>query len=175
MAQVDVSDNIYKYPEIESHYISGNVVKVNAVNLPLFVDTKSTPSVRQPLSPSEATEQRPSFKIPLLFRANRLLQVGLIALSAIALGAYSLDVIMSHNLMLMQEKARRLSEQNCELSARLLKSISFQGIQESVLGHRATQSNLRVPEEVLVAAEVPPAKNEPFRPSKHHLPLMSGY
>ncbi len=173
MNQVHTTDNTYQYPDTDSHYISGNVVKVNAINLPLFVQTKE--AQRQALSISQATTDRPGFKIPLLYRANRLLQMVLIALSIIAIAGYSLDVIMSQNLMLMQEQARRLSEQNCELSAKLLKSISFQGIQESVLGHKASQSNLRVPEEVLVASEVPPVKTEPFRSRKHHLPLMSGY
>jgi len=175
MAQANTTDNIYQYPNTDSHYISGNVVRVNAIDLPVFTQTKSTSGKWQSFNPAEVDEERPSFKIPLLFRANRLLQVGLIVLSTIAIAAYSLDVITSHNLTLMQEQARRLGEQNCELSAKLLKSISFQGIQESVLGQRASQCNLRVPEEVLVAAEVTPVKIEPFRPSKHHLPLMSGY
>jgi len=173
MNQMLTTDNIYYYPDISDAYISGNVVKVPDIHLPVFVQ-KSLPITPGYPSP-EAAPGRPGFKVHWLVRINRVLQVGLIALSTIALAAYSLDVITSHNLMLMQEQARRLSEQNCELSAKLLKSISFQGIQESVLGHSAGQSNLRVPEEVLVAAEVPPIQVAPFKAAKYHLPLMSGY
>ncbi len=106
---------------------------------------------------------------------NRLLQVGLIVLSSLAVLAYSLDVIISRNVMLRQEQARRLSEQNAELSARLLKSISFQDIQESVLGQGSGPANLHVADEVLIAREVPPVAIVPFKPRKHHLPLLSGY
>ncbi len=172
MNQIDMTDKLY-YPEIDDHYVSGNL-KVQAINLPVFVQQKSLPSLPSSV-PLVDPLKRPSFKAPLLMRINRVLQVALIALSAIAIAAYSIDVMMSRNLTIYQEKARRLSEHNCELSAKLLKSISFQGIQESVLGHSARQSKLRVPDEVLVAAEVPPVKCEPFVPAKHHLPLMAGY
>jgi hypothetical protein len=157
---------------IDDHYVNGNL-KVQSINLPTFVQQVSE-SIS---STSESIDDAPrsSFKAPMLMRINRLLQVGLIALCAIAITAYSFDVMMSRNLTVCQEKARRLSEQNCELSAKLLKSISFQGIQESVLGHSARQSNLKVPDEVLVAAEIAPVKCEPFIPAKHHLPLMAGY
>ncbi len=177
MSYAHTTDNIYRYPNIDSEYFEGNAAKKPNVSLPLFVETKNLAPSRTPVLDADVCtiEETSSFKIPLLFRANRLLQVALIVLSAIAIGAYSLDVIMSQNLMLLQEQTRRLSEQNCELSAKLLKSISFQGIQDSVLGHSASQSNLRVPEEVLVAAEIPPVRIEPVRLSKHHLPLMSGY
>lgn len=170
MNQIDMTDKLY-YPEIDDHYVSGNL-KVQAINLPVFVQQKSLPSL-----PSSFVDEpkRLSFKAPLLMRINRVLQVALIALSAMAIVAYSIDVMMSRNLTIYQEKARRLSEHNCELSAKLLKSISFQGIQESVLGHSARQSKLRVPDEVIVASEVPPVKCQPFVPAKHHLPLMAGY
>ncbi len=167
-----MTDKTY-YSEIDNHYVSGNL-KVQAINLPLFVQQTSLPTLPNPVPLFEAP-MRPGFKAPLLMRINRLLQVALIALSAIAIAAYSIDVMMSHTLTINQEKARRLSEHNCELSAKLLKSISFQGIQESVLGDSARQSKLRVPEEVLVAAEVLPVKCKPFSPAKHHLPLMAGY
>jgi hypothetical protein len=169
MNQIDMADNTV-YSQTDSHYISGNL-KVQAVSLPIFV--KQTPT----LVSAEIEEQakRPSFKAPLLMRINRILQIILISLSAIAIVAYSLDVMMTHNLTVCQEKAHRISEQNCELSAKLLKSISFQGIQESVLGHSAKQSSLHVPEEVLVASELAPVQYRRFVPTKHHLPLMSGY
>jgi hypothetical protein len=169
MNQIRTTDNVY-HRDIEDHYINGNL-KIQAVNLPVFVP--QNPAVGS--FSSDGLDIRPSFKAPLLMRINRLLQVALIVLSLLAIAAYSIDVMMSRNLTISQEKARRLSEQNCELSAKLIKSISFQGIQESVLGHSARQSNLKVPDEVLVAAEVPPVKCSPFNPAKHHLPLMAGY
>ena len=169
MNQMHATDNI-DYNQIENHYVSGNL-KVQAIELPVFVQQKHSALPSADL----LTDQRPSFKAPLLMRINRILQVALIALSAIAMAAYSIDVMMSRNLTIYQEKARRLSEQNCELSAKVLKSISFQGIQESVLGHSARESNLKVPDEVLVTAEIPPVKYSSFTPAKHHLPLMAGY
>ncbi len=158
--------------------IADNLARAQAINLPVFVqpDRLKTKDYSIFLSPDgELEPARSSFKVPFLVRANRLLQVGLIALCAIVVLAYSLDVIMSHDVMLRQEQVRRLSEQNSELSARLLKSISFQGIQKSVLGHGSGPCNLRVAEEVLIAKEVPPVQFSPFKPGKHHLPLLSGY
>jgi len=174
MNQIRATDNMYQN-DISDHYVNGNL-KLQSINLPVFVkqDSAYEPSTSELSEPIDDVK-RPSFKAPILMRINRSLQVVLIVLCAIAIAAYSFDVMMSGNLTICQEKARRLSEQNCELSAKLLKSISFQGIQESVLGHSARQSNLKVPDEVLVAAEIAPVKCQPFIPAKHHLPLMSGY
>ena len=134
MNQIHMTDKLY-YPEIDDQYVSGNL-KMQAVNLPVFVQPKSLPALPG-LAPLIDAPKRSGFKAPLLMRINRVLQVALIALSAMAIAAYSIDVMMTRNLTISEEKARRLSEHNCELSAKLLKSISFQGIQESVLGHSA--------------------------------------
>jgi hypothetical protein len=90
---------------------------------------------------------------------------------ALALIGYGLDVAVSNDVIRMQEQARRLSEQNSELSAQLLKAISFQGIQESALG----RVGLRVPEQVMIVKEVQPVKVPAFRANRTYLPLMSGY
>jgi hypothetical protein len=89
----------------------------------------------------------------------------------VAILGYGLDVAASNDVGKMQEQARRLSEQNTELSAQLLRVISFQGIQDSALGH----FGLRVPEQVLIVKESQPYPLVPFQPQKHHLPLLAGY
>ncbi len=109
MNQIRMTDNMY-YSEIEEHYVSGNL-KVQAINLPVFVQQNQA-SALPGLEPLPNAAQRPGFRAPMLVRINRILQVGLIVLSAIAIAAYSMDVIMSRNLTISQEKARRLSEQN---------------------------------------------------------------
>jgi len=166
-------------------YTTGNVVRSISVGLPAFIKETTPFSIEEksivipPAAPSSAPANpiRSTFRVPLPIHVNRLLQVGLVALCTLAMLAYSLDVIISHDVMLRQEKARRLGEQNAELSARLLKSISFQDIQESVLGQSIGPANLNlhVADEVLIAREVPPVKITSFKPAKHHLPLLSGY
>jgi hypothetical protein len=104
-------------------------------------------------------------------QVNRLLQLALVVFCALAVVGYGLDVAVSNDVIKQQEQARRLSEQNSELSAQLLKAISFQGIQENALG----RVGLRVPEQVMIVKEVPPVKVPPFRSTRHYLPLMSGY
>ena len=84
---------------------------------------------------------------------------------------YGLDVAASSDVGCLQEQARRLNEQNSELSAQLLRAISFQGIQDNVVG----RFGLRVPEQVTIVQEVPPPKVPTFKSSRHHLPIMSGY
>lgn len=168
MSQANLAD-VQNLSEFDNNYSNENLNKP-LVNIPVFVHQKQLAS-----DPERLESVRAGFKAPLLMRINRTLQVALIILSVIAVVAYSIDVIMSRNLTIAQEKARRLSEQNCELSAKLLKAISFQDIQESVLGHSARQSNLKVPDEVLIAAEIPSVKYKAPLPAKHHLPLMAGY
>jgi hypothetical protein len=122
------------------------------------------------LVPLPVTE-RSARKAPLVVQVNRLLQVLLVAFCALALIGYGMDVAVSNDVTRLQEQTRRLSEQNSELSAQLLKAISFQGIQESALGH----VGLRVPEQVMIVKEVQPAKVSPVKSTRHFLPLMSGY
>lgn len=114
---------------------------------------------------------RKSRRVPLLVRANRICRTVLVAMCGVAILGYGLDVAASNDVGKLQEQARRLSEQNTELSAQLLRVISFQGIQDSVLG----RFGLRVPEQVLIVKEVQPYPLVPFQPRKHHLPLLSGY
>ncbi len=64
-----------------------------------------------------------------------------------------------------------ISEQNAEYSARLLRAVSYDGIQNSVQGHSA----LVVPEDVKIVPEVSAPKLKAFKAAKYHLPLMSGY
>lgn len=177
---ISATDNTINYQHMDDTYISGNLVRVA---LPSFIketnpsiEVESSPTVTPTAASLASTILKHSgFKVPLLVHVNRWLQLGLIALCALAVLAYSLDVIISHDVMLRQEQARRLSEQNAELSARLLKSISFQGIQESVLGQGMGPTNLHVADEVLIAREIPPVQVLSFKPRKHHLPLLSGY
>jgi len=118
-----------------------------------------------------AVPPRKNRKAPLVVRINRGLRTVLVALCGVAILGYGLDVAASNDVGKMQEQARRLSEQNTELSAQLLRVISFQGIQDSALG----RFGLRVPEQVLIVKEVQPYAMTPFEPHEHHLPLMAGY
>lgn len=129
--------------------------------------------VQQPrptLVPS-AVPSRQSRRAPLVVRANRALRTVLVAFCGIAILGYGLDVAASNDVGRAQEQSRRLNEQNTELSAQLLRAISFQGIQDNVLG----RFGLRVPEQVVIAAEIKPPAVPAFKASKHHLPIMSGY
>jgi hypothetical protein len=114
---------------------------------------------------------RKNRKAPFLARVNRALRTVLIGMCGIAILGYGLDVAASNDVGKLQEQARRLSEQNTELSAQLLRVISFQGIQDSALG----RFGLRVPEQVLIVKEVQPYPLVRFEPQKHHLPLLAGY
>ncbi|MBY0358431.1 MAG: hypothetical protein K2W82_10560 [Candidatus Obscuribacterales bacterium] len=108
---------------------------------------------------------------PILVKTNRILRALLIGCCGLAILGYGLDVASSADISKLQEQARRLSEQNTELSAQLLKSISFQGIQANVVG----RAGLRVPERVLIVKEIKPAATKPYKARKHFLPIMSGY
>lgn len=138
----------------------------------------SRPAVSVAALPERSGQVRPvlvpmrkSRKAPLVVRINRGLRTLLVAMCGLALLGYGLDVAASNDVGKLQEQARRLSEQNTELSAQLLRVISFQGIQDSVLG----RCGLRVPEQVLIVKEVPPIPLGSFEPQKHHLPLIAGY
>lgn len=117
------------------------------------------------------TPRTHSRHVPFLVKINRILRALLIACCGLALLGYGLDVAATAEVSKLQEEARRLSEQNTELSAQLLRAISFQGIQSNVVG----RAGLRVPERVIIAKEVKPQAVQEFKPRKHFLPLMSGY
>lgn len=141
-----------------------------------------SPAIRQPEYAADRTSAYPHVvpvlvpeptrrRAPLLVKVNRVLRTVLIALCGVAILGYGLDVAASNDVGKMQEQARRLSEQNTELSAQLLRVISFQGIADSALG----RFGLRVPEQVLIVKDVSPYPLVPFQPQKTHLPLLSGY
>jgi len=115
--------------------------------------------------------QPKSRQIPWPVRINKVLRTSLMAMCGLAILGYGFDVAASTEVSKLQEQARRLSEQNTELSAQLLRVISFQGIADCVSARKA----LRVPEQVMIVKEVQPPAMVPFEPRKHHLPVMSGY
>ncbi|MBX3076693.1 hypothetical protein KF707_19640 [Candidatus Obscuribacterales bacterium] len=140
-----------------------NTVPVETIQQP-------TPVVKPHLVPLEAPSTK-TRKQPLLAKFNRGIQAVLVAMCGIAICAYGLDVVVSHDVGKLQEQARRTSEQNSELSAQLLKSISYGEIQESTVG----RFGLRVPEQVVIVKEQQPPTAIAYKMHKHHLPLMSGY
>jgi len=132
----------------------------------------NAPQARPHLVPlASPTPDRDSRKAPLVVRVNQILRTSLIAFCGLAIVGYGLDVARTNDVTRLQEQARRLSEQNSELSAQLLRAISFEGIQDSVVGRHG----LQVPEHVLIVPEVAAPKLTAFKPNKHSLPLMSGY
>lgn len=177
--------------EIETYARSHSHSPSSRVELPNFNQPRTADKVRhnhlsvasaQPASPRVAPAQRPNVvpptvpqrkgrRAPLVVRANRLLRTALVAFCGLAIVGYGFDVAASNDVGKLQDQAKRLSEQNSELSAQLLKAISFQGIQDSVLG----RFGLRVPEQVLIVKEVAPPEVPQFQATKHHFPIMSGY
>lgn len=141
------------------------------VSLPISNAPTSAPAPHIYAVPNWTAPTRATRRVPLVTRVNRLLRNVLITMCGLALLGYGLDVAASNDVSKLQGQARRLGEQNTELSAQLLRAISFQGIQASVVG----RAGLRVPEHVLVVRETEPVKPEPYKPLRHYLPLMSGY
>ncbi|MCW5824848.1 MAG: hypothetical protein KIT34_18770 [Cyanobacteria bacterium TGS_CYA1] len=126
-------------------------------------------------SPEQEKKKRQS---PLLVKANRAMQTVLVGLCGIAILAYGFDVVASHEVGAQQDLARRLSEQNSELSAQLLKTISYGELQnglnscsEALVG----RSGLRVPDQVQVIKAITPPTVKTFSAQRHHLPIMTGY
>ena len=143
------------------------------VALPQFPSRQKT-LVTMPARPyvvPSAVPRRVSRRAPLMVRCNRALRTILVGMCGLAILGYGFDVATSNDVSRLQEQARRLSEQNSELSAELLRAISFQGIQESVVG----RFGLRVPEQVIVVKESPAPKMAMFKPNKYQLPIISGY
>lgn len=138
--------------------------------VPAQVMPQHVPAAKPHLVPVE-TPSTKTRKQPVLIKCNRALQAVLVALCGIAICVYGLDVVVSHDVGKLQDQARRTSEQNSELSAQLLKSISYGEIQDSVVG----RFGLRVPEQVVIIKEQPAPPAIAYKMHKHHLPLMSGY
>lgn len=147
---------------------SARVVKNSAVQA-VTPGRQQQQEARPYLVPLESPKK--GRRVPVLVRINRTLQAGLIALCGLAIFAYGMNVNDSHNVGKLQEQVRRLSEQNSELSNRVLKEVSYQGISENVSKHKG----LVVPEVVKICKEVPAPKLSMVKAAKHHLPLMSGY
>lgn len=187
-----LSSRKISYYEMESYARSHAQQAASRVDLPNFNKPRTTDKVRHshlavaaPAAPRRhhaapahrpqvapnTVPQRQSRRAPLVVRINRALRTVLVAACGLAIVGYGFDVASSNDVGKLQEQARRLNEQNSELSAQLLKAISFQGIQESVLG----RFGLRVPEQVLIVNEVTPPPVPKFESSRHHFPIMSGY
>jgi hypothetical protein len=156
------------------------VAGLSVVSLPDFykdsvnVNDNSLSSIHLPSFPSSAPEAVPSRgtrKAPLVVRVNRILQTALIAMCGLAILGYGVDVAVSSDVTRSQEQARRLSEENSELSAKLLKTVAYYSLQQS----GPARFGLRSPEHVLIVPEKTTGKVKAFKPSKYHLPLMSGY
>lgn len=139
--------------------------------VPIEVMAAPEPQVKPHLVPVEAPRPSKRHQANLLIRINRALQTTLVAMCGIAIFAYGLDVVVSHDVGRLQEQARRLSEQNSELSAQLLKAISYGELQDSVVGRFA----LRVPDQVQIIKEIEAPPALAYKSHRHHLPLMSGY
>jgi hypothetical protein len=137
---------------------------------PATLSPKTTPAHRPQVVPSTVPQRQPR-RAPLVVRINRALRTVLVALCGVAIVGYGLDVASSNDVGKLQDQAHRLSEQNSELSAQLLKAISYQGIQDSVLG----RFGLRIPEQVLIVKELAAPELPKFEPNKHKFPIMSGY
>jgi hypothetical protein len=127
--------------------------------------------IQRPYVVPSTVPQRHSRRAPLVVQINRALRTVLVALCGVVIVGYGLDVAASADVGKLQDHARRLNEQNSELSAQLLKAISFQGIQDSVLG----RFGLRVPEQVLIVKEETPPGLPKFSATRHKFPIMSGY
>jgi mRNA-degrading endonuclease toxin of MazEF toxin-antitoxin module len=157
----------FSKPHVVSDNYGQTAVKPTGVRFQ--VNPLSSPA-RPQLVPSVVPEKK-GRRAPLVVQANRALRTVLVALCGVAIVGYGLDVAASHDVSKLQDQARRLNEQNSELSAQLLSSISYQGIQENVLG----RFGLHTAEHVVVVKEVAPPKLPTFKLNKHHLPVMSGY
>jgi len=179
------------YKEIES-YARSNSQVASQVDLPSFSRSRTAdqprharlavaasrpahihtaaPVQRPQLIPS-AVPQEKTRRAPLVVRMNRALRTVLVAACGLSILGYGLDVAASNDVGRLQDQAKRLNEQNSELSAQLLKAISFQGIQDVVLG----RAGLRVPEQVIIVKELAPPQVPQFQASKLNFPTMSGY
>jgi hypothetical protein len=149
---------------------------LGVVRLPEFrsaqPDTfESSPFHAAPHVVPDSTPARSTRRAPWMVRTNRLLQTALMAACGLVVLGYGLDVAVSNDVTRQQEQATRLAEENSELSAKLLNAVAYYSLQKS----GPARFGLRSPETVIIAPEVQPVKVKGFKPSRHHLPLMSGY
>ena len=128
---------IESYAENHSHSHSSRVELPN-VNRPRPADKARHPHLSvagsQPISPKVTPVQRPHVvpptvpqrqgrRAPLVVRANRILRTALVAFCGLAIVGYGFDVAASSDVGKLQDQAKRLNEQNSELSAQLLLSL----------------------------------------------------
>jgi hypothetical protein len=149
---------------------------VGLIKLPEFAEVErsgwsATPLLFAPYAVPEETSARSARRAPLMVRANRLLQTILIGACALVVLGYGLDVAVSNDVTRQQEQTSRLSEENSELSAKLLKTVAYYSLQQS----GPARFGLRSPEHVLIVKEVPAPKIRNFKPRKNYLPILSGY
>ncbi|HEY9714885.1 MAG TPA: hypothetical protein V6C72_15560 [Chroococcales cyanobacterium] len=141
------------------------------VRLAAAPEPKMEPKMVPPTVPGRQTR-----KLPLLVRSNRLLRTALVSMCGLAIVGYGLDVATSNDVAKMQEQARRLNEQNSELSAQLLRNISFEGIQKNIKSNAFVgRFGLKPPDQVRIVKELQAPPLPSYKPSKHNLPVMSGY
>lgn len=150
----------------ESH----KTISLPITNLKSNVALSVAPQQKPHLVPAKQ-KRKSTRNFPFLVRANKCLQTILVALCGISICCYGLDVVVSHDVGKLQGQARRLSEQNSELSAKLLKSISYGELKDSVVG----RFGLRVPDQVHIVKNLGASEVPSFRSHRHDLPLMSGY
>jgi hypothetical protein len=146
---------------------------LNVVSLPEFHgrdELSPRRSILEPVAPP-TVPARSTRKAPLTVHVNRILQTTLFGMCGLAILGYGLDVAITHDVTGQQEQVRRLSEENSELSAKLLKLVGYDSLQKS----GAARLGLRAPEQVLIQPEISVPKVKAFKPSRNHLPLMSGY
>jgi hypothetical protein len=149
---------------------------LGVVRLPEFrsahsADVETSPFRTAPHVVPVPGPSRSTRRAPWMVRTNRLLQTALMAACGLVVLGYGLDVAVSNDVTRQQEQARRLGEENSELSAKLLKTVAYYSLQQS----GPARFGLRSPEHVLNLPVKEAQKVKAFKPSRHHLPLMSGY
>jgi hypothetical protein len=145
---------------------------LNVVSLPEFHrdELSNRRPIVEPVAPP-TVPGRSTRTAPLTVRINRILQTVLFGMCGLAVLGYGLDVAVTHDVTRQQEQGRRLSEENSELSAKLLKTVAYDSLQQSC----PARQGLQLPEQVVIAPETAVPKAKAFKPSRHHLPIMSGY
>jgi len=146
---------------------------LNVVSLPEFHrgdELSNRRPIVEPVAPP-TVPARSTRTAPLTVRVNRILQTVLFGMCGLAILGYGMDVAVTHDVTRQQEQVRRLSEENSELSAKLLKTVAYDSLQKS----GPAQMGLHLPDQVLIAPETAVPKVKAFKPSRNHLPLMSGY
>jgi len=149
---------------------------LGVVRLPEFRSSQATPFESSPFRTAPhvvpvETPARSTRRAPWMVRTNRLLQTALMAACGLVVLGYGLDVAVSNDVTRQQEQTTRLGEENSELSAKLLNAVAYYSLQKS----GPARFGLKAPDHVILVKEAATPKVKAFKPSRHHLPLMSGY